>query len=138
MRTGRPNRGSAVASVGAALALVWASGASAQASAVHKTTLQTNDFPGGGRHSVLVHTEVDPHEEVAPHTHPGLEMAYVERGRALVRIRGRPDETLTAGGSFAVPPATPHSVRNLGRVALVIVSTYVVDSSQPIASPWKP
>lgn len=104
---------------------------------VQKTTLQEQPFPGPKDHTVLVRTVVAHGAEVAPHTHPGVEMAYVAEGEALVKITGRPDQTLRAGGSFSVPEAVVHSVRNAGAGALTIVSTYVVDKSKPIASPAK-
>jgi quercetin dioxygenase-like cupin family protein len=121
-----------------AIALIAALGggaAQAQADHVHKTTLQTDPFPEGGRHTVLVHTDVDVGGLVGRHTHPGLEMAYIEKGEAVVSIEGRPPLHLTAGGSFDVPPVVVHSVQNVGPGELTIVSTYVVDPNQPIASP---
>ena len=107
----------------------------AQPQAVHKTTLQTQDFPPPNLHTVTVRTVVGSGGLVARHTHPGVEMAYIADGHALVKIGGRPDQTLTAGGSFSVPPGTPHSVRNTGAGPLTIISTYVVDKAKPIASP---
>lgn len=119
----------------AAWVAVFAAPALAQPSAVHKETLQTQPFPAPPLHSVLVHTTVDPGGTGARHTHPGLELAYVVQGEGLLSIQGRPERRLARGDSFAVPPNTPHSVRNTGRDALVMVSTYVVDAGKPIASP---
>ncbi|MGA0599912.1 cupin domain-containing protein [Caulobacter sp. KR2-114] len=109
--------------------------AAAPADPVHKTTLQTLAFPAAPLHSVTVRTVIDPGGMVKPHTHPGAEMAYVVSGRGEVAITGRAPQPLAAGSSFAVPPDTVHSVRNLGRAPLVLVSTYVVDQTRPIASP---
>ena len=39
------------------------------------------------------------------------------------------------GDSFAIPPRTVHSVKNTGGGALTMLSTYVVEQGQPIASP---
>lgn len=107
----------------------------APASTVHKTTLQTQAFPGTVYDTVTVRALVDHGGIVARHTHPGIEMAYIVSGEALVKIMGRPDQTYKAGDTFAVPPQTPHSVRNVGPGALTIISTYVVDKSKPIATP---
>jgi quercetin dioxygenase-like cupin family protein len=126
---------SILAGFGVALAL--SATVNAQPSAVHKTTLQTDPFPGAGNHSVLVHTDVDAGGLVGRHTHPGLELAFIDKGEALVRIDGRPELHLSAGASFDVPPKTPHSVQNVGQGVLTIVSTYVVDPAEPIASPVK-
>jgi quercetin dioxygenase-like cupin family protein len=72
---------------------------------------------------------------VLRHTHPGVEMAYIVDGQALVKIMGRPDQTVATGASFAVPAETPHSVQNVGPGTLTILSTYVVDKSKPILTP---
>lgn len=117
------------------IAAVLAIPAAAAAQPVQKTTLQQQDFPGPPNHTVLVSTQIAHGGAVAPHTHPGAEMAYVVRGEALVRIAGRPDQRLSAGGSFAPPPGVVHSVRNVGSGPLTIVSTYVVDRDKPIATP---
>jgi quercetin dioxygenase-like cupin family protein len=110
----------------------------AQAQPVQKTTLQEQPFPGPANHTVLVSTRVAHGAEVAPHTHPGVEMAYVVRGAARVRVAGRPDQRLTPGGSFTVAEGVVHSVKNVGPGPLTIVSTYVVDRTRPLASPAAP
>jgi quercetin dioxygenase-like cupin family protein len=115
--------------------LALASAASAQPNAVHKTTLQDTPFPPPGYHTATVRTVVDPGGEVAPHTHPGIEMGYVLQGQATLNVRGRTARSLAAGESFSIPPRTVHSVRNAGRGALTMLSTYVVEKGQPIASP---
>lgn len=101
----------------------------------HKTTLQTQDFPGATYQTVTVRTVIDPRGQVGAHTHPGLEMAYVLAGQGAVIVKGKPPRPLKAGDSFAMPQGTVHSVRNTGAKPLVLLSTYVVDKSKPIASP---
>ena len=103
--------------------------------AVQKTTLQEQGFPGPPDHTVLVRTVIARGGVVAPHTHPGVEMAYVASGEARLLAAGQRDRALRAGDSFSMPPDTPHSVRNTGPGPLTIISTYVVDSRRPIASP---
>jgi quercetin dioxygenase-like cupin family protein len=107
----------------------------AAAQAVHKTTLQDIDYPPPGLHSVLVRTIVNVGGAVAPHTHPGLELCFIESGSAMLTIKGRVARTLSAGESFSVPPDTVHSVQNTGQKPLVMVSTYVVSKDRPIAVP---
>jgi len=119
---------------GALAAMIGAS-ALAQPSAVHKTTLQSVPFPEPTYNTVTVRALVDHGGMVMRHTHPGLEMAYIVDGQAVVKIMGRPDQTVPAGGSFAVPAGTPHSVQNVGPGTLTILSTYVVDKSKPILTP---
>jgi quercetin dioxygenase-like cupin family protein len=117
------------------VALSFASAAGAQPNMVHKTTLQDRPFPPPLYHTVTVRTVVDPGGLVGPHTHPGIEMAYVLDGRAVLKVRGEPPLSLSAGDSFSVPARTVHSVENTGPGALTMVSTYVVERGQPIASP---
>jgi quercetin dioxygenase-like cupin family protein len=116
-------------------AMVLASAAGAQPSPVHKTTLQDTPFPPPIYHTATVRTVVDPGGEVAPHTHPGVEMGYVLEGQATLNVRGKPPRSLAAGDSFSVPARTVHSVQNTGPGALTMLSTYVVDKRLPIASP---
>jgi quercetin dioxygenase-like cupin family protein len=118
-----------------ALAAALGSTAMAQPSTVHKTTLQSQAFPDPVYNTVTVRTLVDHGGAVLRHTHPGVEMAYIVSGDALVKIMGRPDQMLKAGDSFAVTPETPHIVQNIGPETLTIVSTYVVDRSKPIVTP---
>ncbi|MDB5446712.1 MAG: hypothetical protein JWQ97_2029 [Phenylobacterium sp.] len=112
--------------------------APAFAQPVQKTTVQEQPFPGPIDHTVMVRTLVAGGAEVAPHTHPGVEMAYVADGQALVSIAGRPDQKVAAGGSFSVPNHVVHSVRNTGGGPLTMISTYVVDRRKPIATPAPP
>jgi quercetin dioxygenase-like cupin family protein len=118
----------------AALALVTASSAVAQTPGVERKTLQDQPFPGPNLHTVTVHVVVAPGAEVKPHTHPGLEMAYVVAGEGRLLLGGKP-RTVHGGESFAVPPRTVHSVKNDGRRPLELVSTYVVEKDQPLSSP---
>jgi quercetin dioxygenase-like cupin family protein len=133
LHLGSPRRRAAVL---AASVLAGAAGlALAAAPEVRKTTLQQQPFPGPPLHTLLVRTEIPKGGVVAPHTHPGVEMAYVAAGEALVSIKGAPDRRLKPGDSFSVPEGVVHSVRDAGDGPLTIVSTYVVDAGKPIASP---
>ncbi len=118
-----------------ALVLLGATTASAQPQLIHRETLQTHDVPAPTWRSQLMRVSVDRNGLVARHTHPGLEMGYIEQGRAEVKIEGRPDQALHRGDSFAVLAGARHSVQNTGPNELVILSTYVVDKSKPLATP---
>lgn len=122
-------------SIIAAALLSLASLAGAQPDAVHKTTLQDQPFPPPTYHTATVRTVVDPGGEVVPHTHPGLEMGYVLAGKAVLQVAGSPPRSLSAGDSFSIPARRVHSVRNAGPGPLTMLSTYVVEKGQPIASP---
>jgi quercetin dioxygenase-like cupin family protein len=132
MMTSRRKPGLAFAALAG---LCIAGTAVAQISPVHKTTLQDQPFPAPVYHTVTVRTLVDGGGLVPRHTHPGLEMGYVLKGRATLMIQGQPPRALAAGDSFAVPAKTIHSVRNDAPDGLIMLSTYVVEQGQPIASP---
>jgi quercetin dioxygenase-like cupin family protein len=117
------------------LALAAASAPLAQPQAVHRETLQSRDVPAPTYRSELMRVHVDRGGLVARHTHPGLEIGYIEDGQATVKIAGAPDRSLAKGDSFSVLAGTPHSVQNTGPGELTILSTYVVDKSKPLATP---
>lgn len=120
----------------AALALLaFAPAAVSQPDTVHKTTLQDQPFPAPVYHSVTMRTVVDAGGEVLPHTHPGIEMGYVLEGHAVLQVAGQPPRSLSVGDSFSIPARTVHSVQNAGPGPLTMLSTYVVEQGQPIASP---
>lgn len=119
----------------AAVAALSTASAAAGKETFHKTTLQQQAFPGAVYQTVTVRTVIDPGGEVAPHTHPGLEMAYVLAGQGTVAVKGAAARPLKVGDSFAMPEGTVHSVRNTGAKPLVLLSTYVVEKAKPIASP---
>jgi quercetin dioxygenase-like cupin family protein len=122
-----------------ALGLIFCLGAppfgQVQPSAIHRTTLQDEAFPPAPLHTVMIKTVIDVGGEVTPHSHPGLEMAYIVEGEATVTIYSMGPLALSAGGSFAVPPDFVHSVSNSGQGPLTVVSTYVVNQTLPISTP---
>ncbi len=122
-------------SIGLATLCLLTSAAAAQPQLIHRDVLQQQDVPAPAWRTELVRTTIDDHGLVARHTHPGLEIGYIEQGSAMVEISGRPDQRLKRGDSFAAPAGTPHSVRNSGPGELVILSSYVVDKSKPLATP---
>jgi quercetin dioxygenase-like cupin family protein len=117
------------------LALAAASFATAQPSAIKRTVLQSRDFPGEVYRSELIRADIAQGGMVPRHTHPGLEIGFIEHGQALLKVAGQPDRALKTGDSFSVMQGTPHSVANTGAEGLVILSTYVVDKSKPLATP---
>jgi quercetin dioxygenase-like cupin family protein len=122
-----------------ALTMLLTSGAGsaalAQESKVKHLPLQEQAFPGPTYHTATIEAVVAPGGEVMPHTHPGIEMAYILAGQAELKIAGQANRTLKAGDSFAVPPYTVHSLKNIGTANLSAVSTYVVETGKPVASP---
>lgn len=120
----------------AAVMMAAVSAAGAQGP-IHKTTLQDQPFPAP-YHTTTVRTVLDAGVDAPPHTHPGVEMAYIIAGQATIAVQGQPLLTVGPGDSFAIPAGTIHSVHNFGPGALTIVSTYIVKSGEPVSSPAGP
>lgn len=76
--------------------------------------------------------------EIPWHTHPGVEIAYVESGQVELAVAGEAKRRLEPGGHFMVPRATVHSGRNVGEGWARLVLTYVVDRGKPLRSPAEP
>jgi quercetin dioxygenase-like cupin family protein len=96
--------------------------------------VQRGPFSLPGREVVQVLTEIPVGVESGWHTHPGEEVGYILAGTVEMQIRGRPAAVLHAGDGFLVPPGTPHNARDLGPGEGRMLSTYVVDPGQPLAT----
>ena len=105
--------------------------------AIVRTPLQKSDFPGAEHATHLMQITVAPGGVVAPHTHPGIEMGYVQEGEALMSIAGQPDRQLKSGDSYLVPAGVVHSARNTGTMPIKIIGTFVVEKAKPLAIPAK-
>ncbi len=69
------------------------------------------------------------------HSHPGgPEVGYIVRGEVAMEFDDRPTLTLRSGDPFMIPPGVIHNARNIGTVATKMLSTYVVDQAQPLAT----
>jgi quercetin dioxygenase-like cupin family protein len=99
-----------------------------------RTELQraTSSIPG--REIVQVLTEIPAGVESGWHQHPGEEVGYILTGTVEMRIQGRPTLTLHAGDPFLMPPRTPHNAVDLGPETGRMLSTYIVESDQPLAT----
>jgi mannose-6-phosphate isomerase-like protein (cupin superfamily) len=49
-------------------------------------------------------------------------------------IAGQPTLTLQSGDGFLIPPRTPHNARDIGPGTGRMLSTYIVEAGQPLAS----
>jgi len=87
-----------------------------------------------GRDIVQVLTEIPAGVESGWHIHPGEEVGYILAGTVEMRIDGKPTLTLHAGDGFLIPPRTPHNALDLGPDTGRMLSTYIVENDQPIAS----
>ena len=106
----------------------------ALASKLKRTEIQHSPSSIPGRDIVQVLTEIPVGVESGWHTHPGEEVGYIVTGTVEMAIDGRATLTLQAGDGFLIPPRTPHNARDIGPGTGHMLSTYIVEVGQPLAS----
>ena len=106
----------------------------ALASTLKRTEIQHSPSSIPGREIVQVLTEIPVGVESGWHTHPGEEVGYIVTGTVEMAIQGRSTLTLQAGEGFLIPPRTPHNARDIGPGTGHMLSTYIVETGQPLAS----
>ena len=99
-----------------------------------RTEVQRGPSSIPGREIVQVLTLIPVGVESGWHTHPGEEVGYILGGTVELRVAGSPVRILRAGEGFLVPPRTPHDARDLGPGTGRMLSTYVVEVGQPLAT----
>ena len=87
-----------------------------------------------GREIVQVETLIPPGVESGWHAHPGEEVGYIIAGQVEMMVQGRATAVLHAGDGFLIPPRTPHNARDVGPETGRMLSTYIVETGQPIAT----
>ena len=87
-----------------------------------------------GREIVQVETLIPAGIESGWHAHPGEEVGYIIAGQVEMMVQGRANVVLHAGDGFLIPPRTPHNARDLGPETGRMLSTYIVETDQPIAT----
>lgn len=86
------------------------------------------------REIVQVETEIPPGVASGWHVHPGEEVGYIIAGEVEMLVQGRDPIVLRAGEGFLIPPLTPHNARDLGPEAGRMLSTYIVETGQPLST----
>jgi quercetin dioxygenase-like cupin family protein len=99
-----------------------------------RTVLQHTASSIPGREIVQVRTEIPAGVESGWHMHPGEEVGYIVAGTVEMMIQGRPTLTLHAGDPFLIPPRTPHNALDVGPETGQMLSTYIVEVGQPLAT----
>jgi quercetin dioxygenase-like cupin family protein len=99
-----------------------------------RTEIQREPSSIPGRVIVQVLTEIPEGVESGWHTHPGEEVGYIVGGTVRMEIEDRPTLHLEAGHGFLIPPGTPHNATDLGPGTGTMLSTYLVDPAEPLAS----
>ena len=87
-----------------------------------------------GREIVQVETLIPAGVESGWHVHPGEEVGYIIAGSVEMKVQGRANIILHAGDGFLIPPRTPHNARDLGPDTGRMLSTYIVETGQPLAT----
>jgi quercetin dioxygenase-like cupin family protein len=106
----------------------------ALAGKLKRTELQHEASSVPGREIVQVLTEIPAGVASGWHMHPGEEVGYILAGTVEMQIEGRPTLTLHAGDPFLMPPRTPHNATDLGPDTGLMLSTYLVEVGEPLAS----
>jgi quercetin dioxygenase-like cupin family protein len=106
----------------------------ALAGKLKRTELQHSASSISGREIVQVLTEIPAGVESGWHMHPGEEVGYILAGTVQMEIQGQPTLTLHAGDPFLMPPRTPHNALDLGPDTGQMLSTYIVEVDQPLAT----
>jgi quercetin dioxygenase-like cupin family protein len=107
---------------------------SAAKAAFKRTELQRFPSPIPGWEIVQSLAEIPEGIASGRHSHPGPEVGYIVRGDVAMEFDDRPTLTLHTGDPFLIPPGVIHNARNIGTVTTKMLSTYVVDEAQPLAT----
>ncbi|MBM2623611.1 cupin domain-containing protein [Actinoplanes sp. LDG1-06] len=99
-----------------------------------RTELQRQPSSILGREIVQVRTEIPAGVESGWHIHPGEEVGYILAGTVHMMIQDQTTLTLRAGDGFLIPPRTPHNATDLGPGTGLMLSTYIVETGQPLAT----
>lgn len=87
-----------------------------------------------GREVVQVETEIPPGVASGWHVHPGEEVGFIAAGEVEMMVAGRQTIVLRAGDGFLIPPRTPHNARDIGPETGRMLSTYIVETGQPLST----
>ena len=102
-------------------------------SKLKRTELQRGVSSAPGREIVQVITEIPAGVESGWHQHPGEEVGYILAGTVRMEIEGSDTLTLRQGDPFLIPSRTPHNAFDLGPDTGQMLSTYIVETGEPIA-----
>ena len=104
------------------------------AGTLRRTEVQHRSSSIPGREIVQVLTEIPCGVESGWDIHPGEEVGYITAGTVRMMIRGAPTLTLETGDGFLIPPRTPHNALDVGPDTGRMLSTYIVEVGQPLAT----
>ncbi len=96
--------------------------------------LQRAPLSVSGREIVQVLTEIPPGVASGWHIHPGEEVGFIAAGEVEMMVAGREPVIVRAGEGFLIPPRTPHNARDIGPDTGIMVSTYIIETGQLVAT----
>ncbi len=108
--------------------------ADALARVLQRTEIQHHGSSIPGREIVQVRTGIPCGVESGWHIHPGEEVGYIVAGTVHMMIRDAPTLVLRAGEGFLIPPRVPHNAKDVGPDTGTMLSTYIVEVGQPVAT----
>jgi quercetin dioxygenase-like cupin family protein len=129
-----------IASAGVLAYMAPASGQAAKgtrdelAGKLARREIQRAQLSIAGREMVQVETLIPAGVESGWHIHPGEEVGYIVAGEVEMKVQGRRTVVLRPGQGFLIPPRVPHNARDLGPETGRMLSTYIVETGQPIAT----
>jgi quercetin dioxygenase-like cupin family protein len=106
----------------------------ALAATLKRTEIQHRSSSIPGRDIVQVRTEIPVGIASGWHTHPGEEVGYILAGTVQMEIKDEPTLLLHAGEGFLIPPRVPHNALDIGPETGQMLSTYLVEIGQPVAT----
>lgn len=102
---------------------------------VTRTELLRLPAPTAGFDIVQTRVEIPVGMESGMHSHPGPEIGYIVQGDVDMIFNDQPTQHLHSGQPFNIAANTVHDARNVGTVPTLMLSTYIIDASQPLATP---
>jgi quercetin dioxygenase-like cupin family protein len=99
-----------------------------------RTEIQHASSSIPGRDIVQVLTEIPVDVSSGWHHHPGEEVGYIVAGKVRMEREDGTTQILNAGDGFLIPPGVPHNATDLGPDTGRMLSTYIVETGQPIAT----
>ena len=123
------NRASAIA---CSIVLTVGGSAMAQQAGIKRTVLRSIDFPEGYT-TVTAIVELPPGTCAGRHTHPGIDSGFVIQGDLVLKVDGKPEQTLKAGDSYETQPLVPHDACSVSGDKLI--DTWVIERGKPLSSP---
>jgi quercetin dioxygenase-like cupin family protein len=99
-----------------------------------RTEIQHRPLSIAGREVVQVLTEIPCGVESGWHIHPGEEVGYILAGTVRMMIQDQPTLTLHAGEGFLMTPRLPHNALDVGPETGQMLSTYIVEVGEPLAT----